>query len=209
MGQQPPLSQLINNFKMKETKMKKFISIIALLSLFVIGCSEQASITSPNESSASEPNWVSMPKTNGIQINSEWTTTKRINGAQGGFLSNNVSFNGGLFGTVSIAARIDFPQGSFPGNENINMTLSSQNTSVKFGPSKTFNKIAIFNITYTGLDLTGVDPSRVEFAYIANDGSVQYSDHEGIIIDKEKGILKVANAQIPHFSRYGFINKSY
>ena len=73
-------------------------------------------------------------------------------------------------------------------------------------PSMVFNKPLIFTITYTGIDLSTINPADVKFAYIAADGSVQYAVNDGIVVDLAIGKLQVINARIPHFSRYGFVN---
>jgi hypothetical protein len=189
--------------------MKKYISIIVLLSLFVIGCSEQTSINAPaNNVNTTEPNWIALPQAEGIQVNTEWTSSKKINGAQGGFFSNYVSYPGGILGSVTIYAKIEFYQGAYAGNQTITMTLSDQNTSAKFSPSMDFNRTVLLNTTYSGLDLTGVDPATVKFVYIADDGSIEVASCASIIVDVAQGKLQVVNAKIPHFSRYGFVNKT-
>ena len=69
-----------------------------------------------------------------------------------------------------------------------------------------FNGSVVYNVTYSGIDLTGIDPKTVQFAYLASDGSVQYAANDGIVVDLATGKLQVINAKIPHFSRYGFVN---
>jgi hypothetical protein len=190
--------------------MKTIITTFALLLIFAVGCTDQTSITSPEQNvQTQEPNWIALPQSgsSGLHINTEWTTSARINGAQGGFLTNSVSYFDGTSGIVYINARIDFPQGSYPGNENITLTLSDQNTSVMFGPAMDgFNRTVVYNVKYRGLNLNGINPATVKFAFIANDGSIQYANYDRINVDVTNGILEVVNAVIPHFSRYGFVN---
>ena len=58
--------------------MKKYISIIVLLSLFVIGCSEQTSINSPvNNVNTNEPNWIALPQAEGLSVNTKLQFFKR------------------------------------------------------------------------------------------------------------------------------------
>ena len=57
--------------------MKKYISIIVLLSLFVIGCSEQTSINSQaNNVNTNEPNWIALPQAEGMQFRNEFYVFK-------------------------------------------------------------------------------------------------------------------------------------
>ncbi|NWF90178.1 MAG: hypothetical protein HXY50_12050 [Ignavibacteriaceae bacterium] len=195
--------------------MKKYISIIAVLSLFVIGCSEQSSINSPVDNvNTAEPNWITLPQPDGMQINTDLTVCKSINGAVGGTLETGTSYvatarTSSLASVrVTVKAKIVFSPGAFVGKKSITMTVSDQNTSVLFGPSMQFSSQVVYNVTYTGLDLTGIDASMIDFAYLAADGSVQIAVHNGITVDQLTGTLSVSNAVIPHFSRYGFINKA-
>lgn len=188
--------------------MKKFITTIAMLLLFAIGCTDQTSITSPEQSiQTQEPNWIALPQVEGMHVNQDWTTSKRINGAQGGYLTNNVNYSGGISGIVTINARLEFDQGAYAGNETITLTLNNQNTSAQFGPERAgFNRLVHYDVLYTGLNLSGLNLANIKFAYIASDGSVQYAVNDGIVVDLATGKLGVINARIPHFSRYGFVN---
>ena len=186
--------------------MKKYISIIVLLSLFVVGCSEQTSVNSTaNNVNVSEPSWITLPASNDLVVNAEWKVSKKITGSVGGYISKGVSYSG-VLGKITIQSRIDFSPNAFSGSPTITLTINDQNTSVQFGPSMEFIGDVYYNVTYTGLNLKGIDPSTVKFAYLATDGSVVYAKNEGIKVDLSTGTLSVYNALIPHFSRYGFIN---
>ena len=64
--------------------MKKYISIMVLLSLFVIGCSEQTSINAPVKNlNTTEPNWIALPQAEGMHVEKISTSTKTINGTNG------------------------------------------------------------------------------------------------------------------------------
>jgi len=88
----------------------------------------------------------------------------------------------------------------------ISKTLSVLNTSVEFAPTMVFYSDVYYNVTYSGLNLNGIDLSKIKFAYIGADGSIQIAEHEGITFNTATGMLSVKNARIPHFSRYGFVN---
>ena len=57
-----------------------------------------------------------------------------------------------------------------------------------------------------GLDLTGVNPNTLDFVYIDAIGNMYAVDYEYVEMDLNTGMLKVKNAILPHFSRYGFVN---
>ncbi|MFI5236883.1 MAG: hypothetical protein ACHQLA_02975 [Ignavibacteriales bacterium] len=56
------------------------------------------------------------------------------------------------------------------------------------------------------MDLTGVNPATLEFVYIDASGNMYAVDYDYVTMDASTGMLKVVNAVLPHFSRYGFVN---
>ena len=69
-----------------------------------------------------------------------------------------------------------------------------------------FNRIVKYTITISGIDLSGVNPNTLDFVYVAQDGSIHQIVYDSIYMNAASGILKVTNAQLNHFSRYGFVN---
>jgi len=184
--------------------MKKLITTIAMLLLFVVGCTDQTNITSPEQSvQTQEPNWIALPQASGLQVNEVASTSKNIDGSRGGHIALNARL---CNGTVVLKSDLEFPAASFSGSVNFTVTHDPAICVSTFGPEFVFNNNLIFNISYTGLDLNGINPSTVKFAYIAANGSVQYAENDGIVVDLATGKLGVINARIPHFSRYGFVN---
>ena len=188
--------------------MKKLITLSLLSFLLFFGCDESSDLTSPADNIKSEKaNWISLPSPEGIHIENSFTVSKRINGSQGGFLLMYESYSGGPFGTVTIDAELIIEQGAYPGNKVISMTNDDFECATTFAPSFIkFNRIVTYTITYTGIDLSNIDPNNVKFAYIAANGDLVYTQHEGINVNVSTGSIQVINAIIPHFSRYGFVN---
>ena len=57
--------------------MRRSIYLFALLTLFVVGCSEQSSVIAPdNNVSTNEPNWIALPQAEGMQVNNVISTSK-------------------------------------------------------------------------------------------------------------------------------------
>jgi len=196
----------LSNNKKEET-MKKFMSLIVLLSLFVIGCSEQMSINSPVNTSSSEPEWLQLPEDTGLGVEKIYTISKTINGARATTWSWSGKYTA-TTGPVSISSVMAFPAGAFSGSKTITQSHDDATCSTTFGPAMIFLKSLTFTITYTGINLTNYDPADIAFAYLNVDGKVMFAANSGITVDKVKKILKVTNAIVPHFSRYGFIRKS-
>ncbi len=187
--------------------MRRSIFLFGLLSLFVIGCSEQSGLVAPeNKVNTTEPNWIALPQPEGLSTEANFSTSKWINSYYGGTISEYESYYGGPFGRVTIDVDAYFPRYSFSGSKYITMIVDDQTCTATFSPHMVFSKEVIYNATFTGVDLSSVNPATVKFAYLADDGSVQYAANEGISVDKIRGKLVVKNAKIPHFSRYGFVN---
>lgn len=184
--------------------MRRYIFLFTTLSLFVIGCSNETLVNSdPQQVNYS---LIKLPQQEGMQINNIYSDSKSISGAQGGSLSIQGTYSGGPFGTVTVNASLVFPSNSFSGTKTISMTADDAYCASSFLPGMSFLKSAIYNITYTGVDLTGVNPSTVKFVYLKADGTLEYPVHEGITVDFATGKISVKNAKLNHFSRYGFIN---
>jgi hypothetical protein len=196
----------INYRLRKNIKMKKYLSIIVLLGLFLIGCSEQMSVNTPISTNTNEPNWIALPKADGMQINNVSYTSKNIVGEKGGIIPLNFRYKGGPFGAVVIKSSLVFPEQSFLGEQTFTVDINDEKCLAQFGPHFIFNTKLSFNISFSGVDLSGVKPSALKFAYLAEDGSVQYAENDGVTVDYSTGTIEVTNAKIPHFSRYGFIN---
>ncbi len=66
----------------------------------------------------------------------------------------------------------------------------------------TFSKPAVFNIEAKYVDLTGVNPSTVALYYVNDNGEWEKMKTEEISVKIDDGIIKIMDAEIPHFSRY-------
>lgn len=188
--------------------MKQLISFLFVTLLLILGCNNESELTSPVENNTiQEPNWISLPQAEGLYINTEYTDTRSWDGKKSGTpLSINASYYGGPFGLVTINASLSTERNSYTGIRTLSMTLETNSTVVTFGPEQVFIIPLKYNVTFTGVDLSGINPATVQFAYIAADGSIQYAENDGIIVNLATGKLGVINARIPHFSRYGFVN---
>jgi hypothetical protein len=187
--------------------MKKYISIIVLLSLFMIGCSEQSSINSPvNKVNTSEPNWIAFVSSNDLAVNTVHTASSLIDGAKGGSVEIKKDIPGGSFGKIQIDSRLVIRAGSFLGKMTITTNVDDAAFLTTFGPSYVFNRPLEYTFMLQGLDLRGVNLTNLRFVYQAADGSIEQCQYSSIDVDVNKGKIKVNSALIPHFSRYGFVN---
>ena len=187
--------------------MKKYIYLFAILSLVILGCSEQSSILAPDtEVANNQLNWIALPQSQEMSVENSYSVNDLVTGLLGDNMYINKTYKGGPYGRVTIEAKATFPMNSFNGIKLITMTIDDRTCTATFSPSMVFNKPVVYNVTFTGVDLSAVDASKVRFAYLASNGSIELASNEGVTVDPVTGTLKVKNAKIPHFSRYGFVN---
>jgi hypothetical protein len=187
--------------------MKKLIIFQLFSALIFFGCNQESEITSPEQSVQTQgPNWIALPNSEGLRVNTIYTATKTINGFTGGTIKINESYMTPDRKRVSISASLKFPKNAFEGTREVTMALDQLYGDSEFSPAGSFNLPALYNANFMGLDLTGVNPANVEFVYIAENGSVEIAENDGIVVDLVLGKLQVTNAKLPHFSRYGFVN---
>ncbi len=192
--------------------MYKFISILILLALFVIGCTDNSNIVSPvdntgnNSEIVSNPNWITLPSAENQALKKDVAVRKIIYGYQESLLEINTGYAGGPFGWISITATARFQPYSFRGRRYVTMSINDDFGTTSFSPSGTWAKPVIYNLTIQGIDLSNVDPSTVSFVYMAPNGNYYKANYQSIYVDKQSGKLQVVNAELPHFSRWGFIN---
>jgi hypothetical protein len=188
--------------------MKIFITLIAIVSIIVLSCSDQTSVTAPEQTPGtnSQLKLVSLPApTAGISVEDLYTQSMYIEGSQGGTFSEQFTYQSST-GTVSITSKLDFPQSAFWGGKTITQTFNTETASIEFGPSMTFKNPVKYTLTVTGLDLSTINTTTLTFVYVAPDGSISGVKYDYITIDKNTNSITVVNALLDHFSRYGFVN---
>jgi hypothetical protein len=181
----------------KGKKMKKLIATFTVLIFIAFGCTDQTTITSPgNGTSINENGTLQKPV----------TVSKEINGDAGGLivLGNLEEAKNGH----SVYSAVYFPAGAFIGIKTITISLDPNKLTGTFNPGMVFNKPVLFSALFTGLNLNGPDGSNFDFVYVAPNGQQTIIPNSFLYIDKEKGVLGILSAQLPHFSRYAFVKKA-
>ncbi len=163
--------------------------------LFLAGCSDQSSLVGPTQQISQQQGrtLIDLPVTS---LNKSIKASEKIDGAQGGI----ITLEGSLKGDIKVSASLVIPADAFEGTLNRSVSLDDKTASFKFGPSgTTFAKPLTFNATISGLNLSG---SSADFVYVENKGGLSAitNDASGI----SDGNLYVVNAQLGHFSRYGW-----
>lgn len=187
--------------------MKKFITINLIMIALLFGCNPDTNVVSPEDSTNNKQyTLIQLPTpSHNLSIESLLTRTKNINGANGGSFVEQFDYQS-TTGVVSITSQLVFPANAFSGTVAITQTFNTETASLEFGPAMVFNVAAKYTLTVSGLDLTGVNPNTLDFVYVAQNGTITGVVYDSITMNAATGTLKVTNARLNHFSRYGFVN---
>ena len=135
-------------------------------------------------------------------LNKTISTTQFIQKRRGGKLSIESSRNSDKINTNVMADFTVLPL-SIDNSKEISMSLDNEVIEFEFGPSgTTFEPAAKLSFSFSGLDLSNINPAKVNFYYLKPDGGTEVVLNEGIYVDIVSGTIQVLNAQINHFSRY-------
>ena len=188
--------------------MKKLLALSLFSFLLFFGCNQESEITSSvNNSNNQQLKLISLPQSSsGLSVETLYTESMVINGRYGAEFTAYFSYQGGPFGQVTVESELEFDSYSFQGTVEITQTLDSEFTALKFGPSMQFNKPVKLTFKFVGLDLSNVNPKTLDFVYIDANGNMFPCDYDYIQMDASNGYIIVGNAQLNHFSRYGFVN---
>lgn len=185
--------------------MKQLITFLFAALLLILGCEQVTDVNSPQEKILNKQ-MISLPTPISLGVEDLHTEYKDINGAYGGWFSEYFQYSGGPNGTVNFQSTLHFYANSFTGTQTISQTFNTETAAITFGPSMQFNVPVDYTLTITGLDLTGVNPNTLDFVYIDANGNMYAVQKEYVTMDLSTGMLRVKNAKLNHFSRYGFVN---
>ena len=185
--------------------MKQLTSFLFVALLLILGCEQVTEVNPPPERILNKQ-LVMLPSPTGPAVEDDLIVYKDIDGENGGWFSEDFTYQGGPSGTVNITSTLHFNSNSFTGTQTIAQTFNTETAAITFGPSMQFNVPVDYTLIITGLDLTNVNPNTLDFVYLDANGNMYAVDKEYVIMDENTGMLKVKNAELDHFSRYGFVN---
>jgi len=178
------------------------VPMLSSLILLSVACQEGSSLVGPEKSPAANEN--QLDKKSHHQKNS-YTVSKWITVQKGGKITLKTSYKSDLFGKkVKISAEIKFKPGTVTTDTEFTMTLDPESGMVSFSPAMTFNNVAPLTISMKGVDFKKkhIKKDELKFVYFDVSGAEVHIDSKKIWVKKDSfGILQ---AEIGHFSRYGF-----
>ena len=189
--------------------MKKLMLFASLTAFIFFGCNTDNNIVEPDaaisKAGKTDVTWIQLPAAKEGSLRKDVLVSQEVLGSEGAVLSINDSYEG-VNGPVTIEASLEFLPGAFDSTRFISMSINDLFGETTFSPHGVFYLPAIYNLTITGIDLTGVNPENVSFVYLSPDGTYETIVNDGLNVDIPTGTLEVINAQLPHFSRYGYTN---
>lgn len=208
----------------KERKMKTILTL-SLFSIFLfIGCDRSSELTSPIGDSYNSNITTQLSddqsdiRIDTVPIDSDGSndnnlySSKLINGETGGEIIFVKTFTNDEGKLISLNAALFIPPGAFEGTVNIEMVIDDKDASIDFYPEMNFTKDLSLNFWFIGIDVQALgytETAEIDFAYFALDGETEIIESNFSGVDITINQIIVLNAQLDHFSRYGWVRKQF
>lgn len=187
--------------------MGKYLALIIFSFLLLSGCNEESDVSSPIHEANSTYQLIKLPPKAGLSVESTFSITETIDGEDGGELKINESYVATTGGTVKIDAKLKIEKNSFNGIVDITMTVDDEFAAVSFSPPMVFSIPAELKLKFEGIDLAKLHSitGNYEFVYISDSWDIEQVTYNNMQVDESKGKIWVNEADINHFSRYGWV----
>lgn len=183
----------------------KFYLLFPILAIFIFaGCTKESSIMGPQSTQTqSKSKWITINHTASLSVENTYTASKSIDGSKGGTIELSKIFkNDGNWALVT--AKLTIPAGAFSGTEVISYTVNTETAGIDFSPATvSFNKNLSLDITFTGVNISAYKASDLVFSYL-EDNTIVPAKFTYANANIAQGLLVVIDAQISHFSRFGW-----
>ena len=185
--------------------MKSLTFLAFLAALLIVSCTDTAIV--PVKSDNQPVQLIKLPPKADLSVENSYSVSKTINGEDGGRLIINESYVAADGHTVNIFVKCKIKKNSFPGEENITMTVCDDIAGVEFSPHMVFSNALELDVWFQGINLNALDSyyGDYDFVYIDDNGNVDTEiDYNAIQAQESQGIIFVEKAKLNHFSRYAF-----
>ena len=190
--------------------MKSISTLLIIVLLLLVGCD-----TVPDLSVNNNPDGfykpsrsltlIPLPNKSPLWEDSVLTMSKEIDGTVGGRMNMEKYYIAENGDSVIIKADLRIPKGAFQGNETITMKLDDKYAAIRFYPTMIFKDTLRLFQSFEGLNLEEYSTGTIDFVFIYDDGSSELVKKNGEQVIVPQGIVRVQNAKLLHFSRYGWV----
>ncbi len=186
--------------------MKKVILLLFVAGITFLGCNDNLDNTIVTTPSTTDDFSNSVPRP--ININTWLYASKLIDGSIGADFIFDTTIVNAAGSEIEVYARLKIPPGAFNGITEIVMIPNFETLSIKLLPEMTFNAEVKHTLRIKGVDLRlyGYDKTGpIDFAYFDDNGGIELIESHLCHVNLEENEIKVMNARLNHFSRYGWI----
>jgi len=193
----------------------KSISIILLALFFLAGCenSPDEIVTTPvittllKDYIVTEDDMILLPKRSALWMDSVFTLSQEIDGEVGGRMILENYYISEYGDSISFKADLTIPKDAFQGLKTITMMVDKYYAFIHFYPEMAFEHELKFNQSFKNLNLENYESGKIDFCFLAPDGTIEIIKRDGVEIKLREGEIKISKAKLHHFSKYGWIRK--
>ena len=189
--------------------MKIIISILLFSFFGILGCdsSPDLSVNSTENNSISTTTFekIKLPNPSALWKDSLITMSQTIDGSVGGRLILDKYYMSENGDSIKVKVDLRIPAGAFEGTKSITITVDQIDAAVHFYPAMVFDDTLRLFQSFEGLNLDGYSTGTIDFVYILDDGTTELIKKNGTQIILPQGIMRVQNAKLIHFSKYGWV----
>ena len=187
--------------------MKVTLTTLLLFAVFLLGCADTPLSPVKNDNNHSYQ-MIKLPKKSGMSVETIFSVTETIDGAVGGIVRLNESYVAADGHTVYIDIKLNIKNDSFTGVVDFTITADDEYAAVHFSPAMVFNIPVELDLKFEGLDMDSLNLTTgdYDFVFIDDEGNIEIVAFNAIHVDESQGKIWVTKADLPHFSRYAFVN---
>jgi hypothetical protein len=195
--------------------MKTILIILLTTILLLWGCDNSSDLGvnisendySISKSTENKHEQIPLPDKSQLWMDSVFTVSKEIDGSLGGRIIMEKYYLAEDGDSIIIYADLRIPEGAFQGTKIITMTADDEFAAIHFYPEMVFADTLRLFQHFVGLHLENYSSGTLDFVFIQDDGSFELIKKNGLQVVKPHGIVRVQNAKLLHFSKYGWIRK--
>ena len=192
--------------------MKTIPAILIFITVLLFGCDTSPDL-SVNNSEDNDPTSlykteIPLPNKSPLWEDSVLTMSQEIDGSVGGRMIMEKYYIAENGDSVLIKADLTIPKDAFQATVTFTMTVDKEDAAIHFYPTMAFAETLKLFQSFEGLNLENYQTGTIDFVFIADDGSIELVKKNGTQVIIPQGILRVQNAKLIHFSRYGWVRKS-
>ncbi len=199
--------------------MKTKLLIVLFLGSVFFGCSNEDSLVSPVSNAEIESlnklTLIPPPKYDDkgeirivpryLKVKKKLAKTYTFNGAEGGKIIQKFTWYT-VFDTLKLEAYLTIPAGAYEGDLTFEIVFDPNEISMELHPTPFDFDIPVqLDLKYKGISKKiDIDANNLTFEYFNPDGTYEPVEYEEISWDEDERELKVKDAKLHHFSRYGW-----